>query len=134
MLPRVLILSGEPEHQHRLSSLIPNCGYVPVCCETISAAKGMISRYATEIVVCDETLPDGDFRQLIKELKHSTCEALVVVMSQSYSDWGAYLEAMVAGAYDFLAYPPDPSQLEQALAGALVESKARLKVVTQTAA
>jgi DNA-binding NtrC family response regulator len=90
-------------------------------------------QHQIEVIVCGDLLPDGDFRELIRELKRSACEALVVVMSRSY-DWGAYLEAMIAGAYDYLAYPPYPRDLEQAVAAALVESRARRKASVQTAA
>jgi len=133
MLPRILILSGEAEHRHKLSGVMPSCGWVPIHCETISAAMGLLMRYQIEVIVCDEVLPDGDFRELMKELKRSACEALVVVMSRSY-DWGDYLGAMIAGAYDYLAYPPYPGELEEVVAAALVETRARRKVPLQTAA
>lgn len=134
MLPRILILSGEAEHRHKLSGAMSSCGWVPIRCETISAAKGLVLRYQLEVIVCDDVLPDGDFRELIRELKGSACEARVVVMSRSYDDWGDYLEAMIAGAYDYLAYPPYPRELEQAIAAALLESRARRKAPVQTAA
>lgn len=133
MLARILILSGEPEHRHRLSRIVSSCGWLPVRCETISAARGLIPLHQIEVIVCDEALPDGDFRELVAELKHSACEARVVVMSRS-DDWGAYLEAMIAGAFDYLVYPPYSQELEQAVASALVESKAPRKARVQTAA
>ena len=134
MLPRILILSGEPEHRHKLSGVMSSSGWVPVCCETRSAAKGLVMRYQIEVIVCDDVLPDGGFRELIRELKGSACDARVVVMSRSYDDWGDYLEAMIAGAFDYLAYPPYPRELEQAVAAAFVESRARRTAPVQTAA
>jgi DNA-binding NtrC family response regulator len=134
MFPRILILSGEPEHRHKLSEVMSSCGLVPVRCETISAAKGLVMEDQIEVIVCDDVLPDGDFRELIRELKLSACEARVVVMSRSYDDWGDYLEAMIAGAYDYLAYLPYPGELEQAVAAALVESRARRTAPVLTAA
>ena len=133
MLPRILILSGKPEHRLRLRGIVSSCGWLPVRCETISAAKGLIPLHQVEVVICDEVLPDGDFRSLVKELKRSTCGTLVIVMSQS-DDWGAYLDAMIAGAYDYLTYPPHVSELKQAVAEALVEAKARRKAPMQAAA
>ena len=127
MLPRVLVLSGEPERRDKLSEMMSSSGCVPVRCETISAAKSLVPRYQIEVIVSDDVLPDGDFRELIKELRRLACEPLVVVMSRWYGDWGDYLEAMIAGAYDYLAYPPYPGELEQAVAAALLESRARRK-------
>lgn len=111
-----------------------SCGCVPVRCETISAAKDLVLRYRVEVIVCDDVMPDGDFRELTKELRRLACEPVVVVMSRSYDDWGDYLEAMITGAYDFLAYPPCPRELEQAVAAALLESRARGKAPVLTAA
>lgn len=91
-------------------------------------------RYQIEVIVCDDVLPDGGFRELIRELEGSACDARVVVMSRSYDDWGDHLEAMIAGAFDYLAYPPHPRELEQAVAAALVESRARRTAPVQTAA
>jgi DNA-binding response OmpR family regulator len=134
MLPRVLVLSGEPEHWDKLSSVMTSSGCVPVRCETISAAKGLVVGYPIDVIVSDDVLPDGDFRELIKELRRLACEPPVVVMSRSYGEWGDYLEAMIAGAYDYLAYPPYPREMEQAVAAALVESRTHRKAPVLTAA
>ena len=127
MLSRVLILSGESDHWHKLSSIISSRGWEPVRCETIYAAKYLALRDQIEVIVSDDVLPDGDFGELIRELKHSACQPRVIVMGRSYGDWGDYLEALSAGAYDYLAYPPYPHGLEQAVAAALLESRARRK-------
>jgi len=134
MLSRVLILSGESDHWHKLSSIVSSRGWEPLRCETIYAAKYLVLRDQIEVIVSDDVLPDGDFRELIKELRRLACEPLVVVMSRWYGDWGDYLEAMIAGAYDYLAYPPYPGELEQAVAMALLESRARRKAPVLAAA
>jgi DNA-binding NtrC family response regulator len=133
MLPRILILSGEQEHRRKLGGIISSCGWLPIRCETISDAKDLVTRYQIEVVLCDDLLPDGDFRELVRQLKRSAYEPLVVVMSRS-DDWGAYLEAMIAGAYDYLYYPPYVRELKETVAAALVESRARRKTPAQTAA
>ena len=127
MLPRVLILSGESDHWHKLSSIMSSRGWEPVRCETIYAAKYLVLRDQIEVIVSDDVLPDGDFRELIRELERSACQPLVIVMGRSYGDWGDYLEALSAEAYDYFAYPPYPYGLEQAVAAALMESRARRK-------
>lgn len=134
MASRILVLSGEPEHRHKLSGIVSSSGWAPVRCERVCAAKSLVLRHQIEVIVCDDVLLDGDYRELIKELRRLACEPLVVVMSRSYGDWGDYLEAMIAGAYDYLAYPPYPRELEQALAAALAESGARRKPLLQKVA
>jgi hypothetical protein len=61
MLPRVLVLSCEPEHWHKLSSVMTSCGCVPVRCETMSAAKGLVLGYRIDVIVSDDVLPAVTF-------------------------------------------------------------------------
>jgi DNA-binding NtrC family response regulator len=133
MLTRILILSGQPEHQEKLSGVLSTRGWLPVRCETLSKAKNLLKQQEIEAILCDDVLPDGDFRAVIKELKKSACQAPVVVVSEA-DDWGSYLEAMVAGAFDDVVYPPYPRDLERVVVAALAEFRSNREAVAHTAA
>ncbi|MGA8366079.1 MAG: hypothetical protein ACLQMT_01845 [Candidatus Acidiferrales bacterium] len=132
MLPQILILSSELEYWHKLSGVVSRCGCQPVRCETIAGAKGLLTQYQIEVIVCDDVLPDGDFYALIKELKGAAWQTPVVVASR-LEHWDSYLEALVAGAFDYVVYPPYPREVERAISDALVESKSHGKTMAQTA-
>jgi hypothetical protein len=48
MFPPILVLGGESEHWDNLSGAMSSSGCVPVRCETVSAAKGLVLRYKIE--------------------------------------------------------------------------------------
>jgi DNA-binding NtrC family response regulator len=107
MTATVAIVDGDPQHWERLSGVIEGCGISPVRCENLAAASESLAHEQLECAVCEDALPDGDFRGLIVEIRRSGCFMPVVVVSR-VDDWGAYLEAMVAGAFDYAAFPPYP--------------------------
>jgi len=119
----VAIVTAEPTRWEGLSRIISSCGLCPVRCETLAAAIKLIAQHHVELVLCDDELPDGNFRQLIAYLRSPRQLTPVVVISH-FDDWGSYLDAMTAGAFEYVAFPPYPQELEQAVAAALAESQA----------
>jgi DNA-binding NtrC family response regulator len=117
----IAIVSAEPEHWEMLSGVVSRCGLDPVRCGTIAAATKLFAKEHFELAICADVLPDGTFRGLIAALRRSGYWTPVVVVSRS-NDWGSYLEAKADGAYDYLAFPPYPRELERTVAAALTES------------
>ncbi len=128
----VAIVTADPGHWDKLSTIISSCGLRPVRCETLAAATKLTAQQHIELAICDDELPDGNFRELIAQLRCSRRPTQVVVISR-FDDWNSYLEAMVAGAFEYVAFPPYPQELEQAVAAALVESQANRDAVTRAA-
>ncbi len=118
----VAIVIAEQAHWEKLSRIISSCGLRPVRCETLAAATTLSAQKRFELAICDDELPDGNFRELIAQLRCSRRSMPVVVISR-FDDWGSYLDAMIAGAFDYVAFPPYPQELERAVAAALVESQ-----------
>ncbi len=75
----VLIVSGEAEHRNNLARATSKCGLQPVCCGTFVAAELLIARQQLCIVLCDDLLPDGDFRAVMGET--ARCKAKLPVTS-----------------------------------------------------
>jgi DNA-binding NtrC family response regulator len=122
MATNIAVVSGDPQHWERLSDILLSCGLSPIRCETLAAAAELLAREALELALCEDALPDGDFRGLIAELRRSGRWLPVVVVSR-LDDWASYLDAMVAGAFDYVAFPPYPRELERAVDAALAESR-----------
>ena len=113
----------EPAHWEKLSSIISGCGLLPVRCETLAAATNITAQQLFELAICDDQLPDGNFRELITRLGRSRHCTPVIVVSR-FDDWGSYLQAMIGGAFDYVAFPPYPQEMERAVTAALAESQA----------
>jgi DNA-binding NtrC family response regulator len=119
----ILIVSGDGEHRRLLSDRIAKSDLRPICCCSASAAKALIGRQPFGAVLSEDPLPDGSFCDLIREkgLLHANSTPVVVVSRRD--DWPSFLEALAGGAFDYVAYPPSPGELERAILAALGESE-----------
>jgi DNA-binding NtrC family response regulator len=63
------------------------------------------------LVFCDKSLPDGTYRDLLTAARGLTTRVRVVVTSHQ-ADWDEYLEAMRLGAFDVIAVPCRPTDVE----------------------
>jgi len=55
------------------------------------------------------------------EVRRASADVPVIVLSR-LADWDAYLSAICAGAFDYIACPPDPAETERILLAALSRS------------
>lgn len=124
----VLVVAATPEDRENLARTIVGCGFRAVCCATLSEAASLLARRSISLVFCEDVLPDGNVRAVIR-----TTDIPVVVVSHR-DDWDAFLSAMKAGAFDYVAIPPLlPNELRRLLWAALSETS-RLHWVAQPAA
>jgi DNA-binding NtrC family response regulator len=124
----ILIISGEKDHREKLADRVFNCGLRPVCCDTIADAKTLVARQPFGAVLSEDSLADGDYRAVIRELHHYAKNVPVVIVSRR-DDWDSYLEAVGVGAFDYVAFPPNPGELERVIWTALSESKRSERVL-----
>lgn len=134
MSPAVVVISADPGHWEGLSAIVSSCGLRPVQCETLSAAKELLAHEHFRLALCEDILPDGNFRELIAVLRETPgCHMPVIVIS-CLDDWGSFLEAMMAGAFDYVAFPPYPHELERALAAAFAGTRTGERVALKAVA
>ena len=74
-----------------------------------------------QLVLCGDDLPDCNLRTAVRILASSTRGAPVIVLSR-LADWDAYVRALSAGAFDFIACPPEPAEAERILRLALAQN------------
>lgn len=113
----VLIIGAEGESRGRIIATIHKCGLGPVSCSTVHEARSLFARQHFKIVFCNDKLPDGDFRAVIR-----TARPCPVIVLSRLSEWEPYLAAINAGAFDYIACPPEPVETERILWFALRES------------
>jgi two-component system, NtrC family, response regulator PilR len=124
----VLIIGTEEESRERIIATTHKCGLSPISCSTLSEARSLLARQDFHIVFCNDNLPDGDFRAVIRTARSSP----VIVLSR-LAEWEPYLAAINAGAFDYIACPPEPDETERILWFALRESS-RVHQAAQMAA
>ncbi|MBV8050116.1 MAG: response regulator transcription factor [Acidobacteriaceae bacterium] len=102
--PIVFLISGDPSKQESLQSLISRQGWQ---FETFESAREFLARPRPVVPSClilDLCLPDLDRLEDQKQIARERAEVPIVVIS-GYENIAATVQAMKAGAVDFLLNP-----------------------------
>src|SRR4249920_1898559 len=85
-------------------------GFPVVLAHSLHVARKAIEHAAPELVILDRRLPDGDGLSLLGELK-SALPSAIVVMVTAHGDIASAVEAVRAGAADYVVKPVELSDL-----------------------
>jgi DNA-binding NtrC family response regulator len=117
----ILVICANGEHRESIVETVRRCGLRATCCCALREALSLLARQDFSVVFCNDTLFDGDFRAVLRDARKSTADIPVIVLSR-LADWDAYLSAIGAGAFDYIACPPNCAETERILWLALKKS------------
>jgi DNA-binding NtrC family response regulator len=120
----VLVVDDEPALREVLSLRIADWGCEVRTAADVAEAERELDRNPPDIVLCDVVLPGGSGLDLLKRIKKQD-ERIPVVMITAHGDIDIAVEAMKAGAADFLTKPLDYVMLEALLEAAAGELRQR---------
>jgi two-component system, NtrC family, response regulator AtoC len=109
-LRNVLIVDDEASMRHLLSVILAEHGYEP---RAVSSAEDALRELAArdhDLVLTDVRMPGMGGLALLAEIQRTAPELMVIVMS-AYGSQEAAIEAMKAGAYDYLSKPFRPDEV-----------------------
>ena len=115
---RVLIALADPASRRALSSLLPQQDVEPVFAATLREARAVLTHEPVALVVCEDSLRDGTYRDLLPVARAVRRDIPVVVTSR-VDNPEEYLEAMKLGAFDFVAEPFSRNELDRIVHNAL---------------
>lgn len=118
---RVLIVSSDSVQCHNTTEIVERLGLECFSCGSLTDARTLVNQQAFQFVLCNDDLPDCNMRTAVRVLASSTGGAPVIVLSH-LADWDAYMKALSAGAFDYIACPPDPVEAERILRLALEQN------------
>ena len=118
---QVLIVSSDPFQCEKTEEIARRLGLQSIRCASLTDARGRIDEQSFQFVLCSDDLPDCNLRTAVRVLTSSTGGAPVIVLSH-LADWDAYMKALSAGAFDYIACPPDPIETERILRLALAQN------------
>jgi DNA-binding NtrC family response regulator len=118
---QVLIVSAEPLQCEKTEEIVRRLDLNAVSCASLTDARARIEEQSFQFVLCSDDLPDCNLRTAVRVLTSSTGGAPVIVLSH-LADWDAYMRALGAGAFDYIACPPDPIEAERILRLALAQN------------
>ena len=116
--PRVLVIDDEVEVQDLLQRALSDQGFEVVTAD--SGARGL-AHYAAavfDVVLLDLSMPEMDGFEVLERLRAQDPDALIFIMT-GYSSIESAVQAMNAGAVDYLPKPLNLYHLEIVLAKAL---------------
>ncbi|WP_242360555.1 sigma-54 dependent transcriptional regulator [Anaeromyxobacter sp. SG17] len=106
----VLVVDDEPSMRHLLSVILTDHGREARAVATAADALRELELREYDLVLTDVRMPGMDGLALLREIQRREPELTVIVMS-AYGSHDAALEAMKAGAYDFLSKPFKPDEV-----------------------
>jgi DNA-binding NtrC family response regulator len=113
----VLIVSSNPAQRGEISELARRCKLEPVLAPSLGEARRMLLETHPLVVLCGDELDDSNMTRAVKTLRYEA-DAPVIVLSRR-AEWGSCVEACTAGAFDYLAVPPDKKETRRVMSLAL---------------
>src|SRR6187401_1844390 len=101
---RVLVLDDEKLVRWSLSERLKADGYEPVEAASVAEAMSATARANIDAAILDYHLPDGDGIAVLKRLRQDDPD-LPVIMLTANTDVDIVVEAVKAGASDYVAKP-----------------------------
>jgi len=106
----ILVVEDEKLLRWSIVQRLTQEGYRVSEAPTGAAVTDIIDREALDLVLMDYRLPDADGSQILKDVLAKHPNVLVIVMT-AYSTVQSAVEAIKAGAYDYLTKPFDLDEL-----------------------
>ncbi|HEX7154914.1 MAG TPA: sigma-54 dependent transcriptional regulator [Thermoanaerobaculia bacterium] len=107
----LLIVDDEASLRDFLSIVFEEEGWRVETAASLGEARAMVARLEPDVVLCDLMLPDGSGIDLIREVK-SERPSIAFIMITAHTSTRSAVEALKAGAMDYIAKPFDIEELK----------------------
>ena len=114
----VLIVSSQASRRDAVAAVVRRCRLLPVFSPTLTDAGAILTQTHPAIIFCADDLPDSDLRHSLEALATTAAGVPVIALSH-LAEWTSCVDAFSAGAFDYIACPPDPRETERVLRLAL---------------
>ncbi|MBZ5516404.1 MAG: response regulator [Acidobacteriia bacterium] len=109
-LGRILIVDDDPYFLRVLSRILSGESFQVTTAEGASQATQILGEKSFDLIISDLRLPDGDGLSILQEIRKAGSEIPVVILT-AYGEVDNYLEAMNAGATEYLNKPVKSDEL-----------------------
>jgi two-component system repressor protein LuxO len=118
----LLLIEDTPSLQMIYSSVLRKAGHVVECAGNAATGEAQFKSHLPRVVLLDLMLPDGDGLDLMRDMLEINAHTRVIVITANGSINKA-VQAMRAGAHEFLVKPFDEQRLLSAVTNALHDSE-----------
>jgi len=123
--PVVFVVDDDVSVRESLELLVAQAGWQPDLCASAQEFLARPRPLVPSCLVLDVSLPDLNGLELQKRMGSDRTEMPIIFMT-GYGDIPMTVQAMKGGAIEFLTKPVAPEVLLNAIAGALIRSRASL--------
>lgn len=113
-----LIIDDEPDIRELLEITLSRMGIDTEAAENIQQGKTLLGRQRFDLCLTDMRLPDGDGIELVKHIQQFHPATPVAVIT-AHGNMETAINALKAGAYDFVSKPVDLNDLRNLVSTAL---------------
>jgi len=110
MNPKALILDDEADILELISLTLLRMGIDCTCCQTIAEATAQLKQNEFQFCLTDLRLPDGDGLNFVRTIQQSTPNLPCAVIT-AHGSMDLAIEALKAGAFDFVSKPIELNKL-----------------------
>lgn len=128
--PPLLLIEDMRSLQILYQSVLTNAGYQVITASTASEGLRLYNDSGAQTVLLDLVLPDRDGLEVMRDMLASRPEAAIIVMT-AHGSVNKAVEAMRAGAHEFLVKPFDETRLLAAVSNAAKPQTARSRMVAK---
>jgi two-component system response regulator PilR (NtrC family) len=107
----LLIVDDEASLRDFLSIVFEDEGWRVETAGSVAEARAAVAKNEPDLILCDLMLPDGSGIDLLREVKAGT-PSVAVVMITAHTSTKSAVEALKAGAFDYIAKPFDIDELK----------------------
>ncbi len=122
MTQRVLVIDDEPDIRELLELTLLRMGLETATAGTVQDALLEIQNFKPDLCLTDMKLPDGTGFDVVRYIQREHSHVPVAVIT-AFGSMDAAVEALKAGAYDFVSKPVDLAKLRDLVQTALKLSK-----------
>jgi DNA-binding NtrC family response regulator len=121
----VMVISSDLETRQELVHILREQEVDPISASTIAESLSLLKNNLIGLVFCDSHLSDGSYRDFLSSAGLLKTKCRVVVTSRR-ADWDELFEAMRLGAFDVIAAPCRPTDVEWMVIQAKRDKRSRL--------
>jgi DNA-binding NtrC family response regulator len=106
----VLIVDSDDKTRDIVFESAVKQGKIPMSCSSCGEARSLLEDHCFKVDFCSDCLPDGEYAEVIRAAGPTP----VIVLSR-FAEWGPYLAALQAGAFNYIACPPYQAEVDRIL-------------------
>jgi DNA-binding NtrC family response regulator len=114
----ILIIDDDPHFLRVLHRILSGENFAVTATSNPCDAVGFVRSSSFDLIICDLRMPDCDGLNLLQVVRRSGSEIPVIILT-AYGEVDTYLEAMNAGATEYLNKPIKSEELVQVVRNCL---------------